>query len=241
MKRCPKCNTVFEDQKRFCGNDGSALVIENPAPPTHETSDDFDDEHVTVIRTEPVNVNFAFPEEIPEAPPLEEDSGPLISLPESIDDSIPLPPKPKSKVLKYALILTSGLFFGGALVLGAVGLGYFYVVSQPTRNSSEANRNKAQENIAPKTANKTSDIKIEVDHSKKNPNADESKLNGSVIKAKVFVRSLPDRTSAKTGLVPQNDRIEIIKRENPTSPWYEIKCEHGVRGWMHGNTIRFIK
>ncbi len=241
MKRCPKCNTVFEDQKRFCGNDGSVLVIENPATQAHETPDDFDDEQVTIVRTEPVNLKFTFPEEIPEAPPLEEDTGPLISLPESSEDSASLPPKPKSKVLKYALIMAIGLFFGGALVLGAVGLGYFYVVNQPTRNSSDSSRDKVQENIAPEKSNKSNDIETEVDHSKKNPNADESKLNGSVIKEKVFVRSLPDRTSAKAGLVPQNDRLEIFKRENPTSPWYEIKCEHGVQGWMHGNTIRFTK
>jgi hypothetical protein len=38
-----------------------------------------------------------------------------------------------------------------------------------------------------------------------------------------------------------NDRIDIIRRENENSPWYQIECEHGTGGWMHGDTIEFTQ
>ena len=237
MKRCPKCNVVFEDEKRFCGTDGSTLVGEPFTLPSDYASQEFDDEQETLIRARPIDLGFS--EDFSEPPPIEEDSIPLVKVEEPPQAPPPSADKPKGKFLKYVAMLIVGLVVGSGLVLGVLGLGYLYLSnqSQPETTSNEKPVNEKDtptETIAPEI-----DVNA-VDHSKRNPNADADKLNGSVIKKKVFVRLKPDRTSAKAGLVPRNDRLNIIKRENDSSPWYQIECEHGVRGWMHGNTIRFI-
>jgi len=230
---------VFEDEKRFCGTDGTTLVGEPFTLPSDYDSQTFDDEQETLIRARPIDLGFS--EEFSEPPPIEEDSIPIIRVDEPAETPQPTPAKPKGKFLKYFAMLVVGLIVGGGLVLGALGLGYFYLSNQSQTETTENPIQTPSKETPSKTPTPAQEIENDVDHSKRNPNADEEKLNGSVIKTKVFVRSKPDRTSAKAGLVPRNDRLEIIKRENDSSPWYEIECEHGVRGWMHGNTIRFTK
>ncbi|NNE99207.1 MAG: SH3 domain-containing protein [Pyrinomonadaceae bacterium] len=238
MKRCPKCNVVFEDEKRFCGKDGTTLVGEPFSLPSNYSSQDFDDEQETLIRARPADMGFS--EDFSEPPPIEEDSIPIIQ----VDEPAKAPPpavKPKGKFVKYLLMLVLGLFVGGVLVLGALGLGYFYLTNQMQKESVENSGGNPEGKDSKPSSTPAPESKMDVDHSKRNPNANEAKLNGSVIRKMVFVRSGPSRSSAKAGIVPRNDRLEIIKRENSTSPWYQVECEHGIRGWMHGNTIRFTK
>lgn len=230
---------VFEDEKRFCGTDGTTLVGEPFSLPSNYQSQDIDDEQETLIRARPIDLGFS--EEFSEPPPIGEDSIPLIQVDEPDQAPPPKPQKPKGKFLKYFAMLMVGLLVGGGFVLGALGLGYFYISNQPQNESTQNPGETPRSEDPSKSSTPSKEIVNDVDHSNRNPNADEEKLNGSVIRAKVFVRSRPDRTSAKAGMVPRNDRLEIIKREDDSSPWYEIKCEHGVRGFMHGNTIRFTK
>lgn len=240
MKRCPKCNVVFEDEKRFCGTDGTTLVGEPFSLPSDYTSQNFDDEQETLIRVRPSDLGFD--EDFSAPPPIEEDSIPLIKVEEEVEPPPVVSEKPKGKFLKYFAILLIGLVFGGGLVLGVLGLGYFYLNNQAQTETTETGESTTNNEEPTKTTTPEIEIDINaIDHSKRNPNAHVEKLNGSVIKKKVFVRSKPDRNSAKAGIVPKNDRLLIIKRENDSSPWYQIECEHGVRGWMHGNTIRFTK
>ena len=60
MKKCPQCNNVYTDETQFCLNDGAALVEENFAMPT-ETNVEED----TIIRHDPIVIDFAQPNNVP--------------------------------------------------------------------------------------------------------------------------------------------------------------------------------
>jgi hypothetical protein len=80
-------------------------------------------------------------------------------------------------------------------------------------------------------------------HSKKYANMarePDSRFNGRVIMANAYIRSQPDMTpDSEIEILPYEERINIVRRKSPNSPWYYITCEHGVSGWMHGDMIEF--
>ena len=123
MKRCPKCNVVFEDEKRFCGTDGTTLVGEPFTLPSDYDSQTFDDEQETLIRARPIDLGFS--EEFSEPPPVEETSIPIIPVDEPSENPLPAPAKPKGKFLTYFAMLIVGLVVGGGLVLGRSWIGIF--------------------------------------------------------------------------------------------------------------------
>ena len=236
MKRCPKCDSIFEGEKRFCPEDGTALIEElTEIPSDYPAELDEDGEFKTVVRSRPINYDIPdFPADQPqhhEAPPKE--------VVEAMAEPSPPPPTPKKsrRGLKIALALFAILFVGGALILGVAAGGYFYLQRQA--EIAKAEKELAEREEAEKRESEAKDVTR--DHTKRNSLADESKLNGKVIRAMVNVRSKPSRSSKRVDTIPRNDRLNIIRRESPTSPWYEIECEHGTKGWMHGNTIAFTR
>ncbi len=217
MKRCPQCNSVFTDENKFCLNDGANLVEENLTMPS---SVEIGDEP-TVIRTEPIIVDIA--QEIPptvENPPIQE----------TIIVHRPAEEK-RSKTPKYVIFLILGLLIGGGMVLAAFLLaGNFYqnqnsnvAVSYTSENSSVKNAESVKEE-PDKTISEESD-----------------EFNGRVIAINANLRTEPGLYADEVAILPIDEKINIIRRENNNSPWYYVESEGGLNGWIHGNTIEFIK
>ena len=74
---------------------------------------------------------------------------------------------------------------------------------------------------------------------KRDASKSDEDFNGRVIVENANVRSAPSASASQVDILPDGDRITIERRENATSPWYYVTCEHGISGWMHGNTIEF--
>jgi len=76
---------------------------------------------------------------------------------------------------------------------------------------------------------------------KKQSESDDKKYNGRVITLNAYVRSAPDQFAPEVDVLPLDDRLIIGKRASANSPWYRVTCEHGTKGWIHGNTVEFTK
>lgn len=235
MKKCPQCNNVYTDETQYCLNDGAVLVEENfPLPTEIEPEED------TIIRHDPIIVDFARQNDVPTeafnyqtAPP----NQPTIIV------------ERQRNTGKYLLFLIIGLLLGGGLVLATLWL---------TRNFNQAdnaanlkNKNQTEKVIL---SNKTSNSQTNANAAQNNANviesnklhderttADDSEFNGRVITLNAYVRSAPSKNASQITVLPKDDRITIGERENPNSPWYQVTCEHGTSGWMHGDTIEFTK
>lgn len=230
MKRCPQCNSVFEDEMIFCKQDGTLLGQDGFSLPSDFLPNaETETEQETVLRYQPINIDIEKPN-IPQQPqPIEQ---PQVNpyIPNHGNFPPPSSPKQNRGCLKYSVFLLIGLIIGGGIVLAILGFGYFYL--NKSSNANVANNNT---NIATNQNTKTSDNK----HSQPNPNVDEKSLNGRIIRANAILRSTPNSNSKRVDTLPKNDRIEIIQRRSSTSKWYEIECEHGSRGWIDGYTIEF--
>jgi hypothetical protein len=228
MKKCPQCLNLFPDETQYCLNDGQPLISEVLPLPSEVG---YGDEEETIIRHEPIVVDLSAMNAPPPAPPPVENV------------TIIRPVQPKSNVGKYLAFLIIGLLLGGALVLVTLLLTRSFYQNNDSNNAgtiSNLNTNQARNNSTPKDdaspANKQPTINPE--HQKKTDTSDDE-FNGRVITLKAYVRSSPDRNSAQVDVLPINDRLTITSRENPNSPWFFVVCEHGVSGWMHGNTIEY--
>jgi hypothetical protein len=151
----------------------------------------------------------------------------------------PLPPPPvgqfqpaaqsarPNRGIRYLLFLIVGLLIGAGLV-GILAV-IFIMYRAPGAANAPANFN---------TANKGANIPAASEkHLARNNTRKDDEFNGIVNTENGNIRAAPN--SGVQDILPKGDRIEIIERENPTSPWYRVMCEHGVTGWMHGNTIKF--
>lgn len=220
MKRCPQCNSLYEDKIQFCLNDGQPLVNEGFLLPSE------DDDEDTIIRHEPITVNFAEPVETPQV----------------IYQTVPVEVENGSKNRNQLLYLLIGLLAGGGLVLAAV-----FITMNFSRNRETA-ANKPALNVAniqtPKPvispANQNTVVALNI-HEKPNPTASEDELNGRVISQNAYIRSAPNGDASIIETIPIDDRLNISRRAAPNSPWYQVTCEHGTKGWMHGNNIKFTK
>ena len=235
MKRCPQCSTVYTDETQYCLNDGTVLVEENlPLPSESE----FEEE--TIIRHDPIVVDFGTANQPTEQ--FNYQPAPPVNQPTIIVE------RPRNTG-KYLLFLIVGLVLGGGLVLATILVTRNYnqnenaanvktnAKNQPEKVSvsnkignSQTNVNLAQNNVNSIESNKIHD---------KRTLADDDEFNGRVITLNAYVRSAPSKTSSQTAILPKDDRLKIGDRENPNSPWYQVTCEHGVSGWMHGDTIEF--
>jgi hypothetical protein len=212
MKRCPRCNTLYEDSIRYCLNDGSPLVEGSFSLPS-------DDEQETVVRHGPIAVDVMPPGPAPTAPDPGVEAG-----------------KPKRRG-GFGFLL-AGLFIGGGLVLIATLL---VGIAVQLKEESANNKPVSTPTPTPKptpTPTKTPDVALER-HAKPNPNVDPYTLNGRVIMLNAYVHSAPSSDSPIVDTLPIDDRLNIGERAGPNSPWFEVVCEHGTSGWMHGNTIEF--
>ena len=242
MKKCPQCNSVFEDDMRYCKEDGTTLVDEAFSMPSDFTPEDHDDgEQETVMRYKPINFDFPSPSSPPKQPQIQPAQQPQANSYAQNQNNIPpqTPSKSGGGCLKYSLILMLGLLIGGGIALGMVVVGYFYLNNASNENP-DTNKNIIVKNT-PTTEQNNNSKKSGNKHSKSNEDVDESKLNGRVIKRRASLRSSPSRSGRRIDRLPKNDRLEIIKRKSSTSKWYQVECEHGSRGWIDGYSIEFTE
>lgn len=229
MKKCPQCSKVFDDSLSFCTLDGTPLVADNFVPPS-EISDDAEEE--TVIHREPLVIDFSAP------PPTTEQFNYQTPPPQEI--VTPIVVERRGNFWKYLLFMLVGLIFGGSLVLA----GLFLSGKLSTANNSQvAVKNTANnaENRPQKSPTATpTPFPLNSEHLT-HTDEDDEEFNGRVIASSAFVRSAPSKDAAQSDLLPKDDRLKIEKRANENSPWYNITCEHGTNGWMHGDTIEFTK
>jgi hypothetical protein len=225
MKKCPRCNKVFDDALIYCANDGTVLIEENLVLPSE--SSPVDDEE-TLIQRDSITIN------IPNTEKPTEEFNHSISPPDAV---VPVIIEKQRNTGKYLLFLITGLILGGGLVLATFIFAWFLYQDLPLQTDNTANRNSATE--TPDTPQKMPE-KAGEKHEKSTdfPNED---FNGRVITLNAYIRSAPDRGSEETDVLPVNDRLDIVRRENENSPWYFVTCEHGTSGWMHGNTIEFTQ
>jgi len=230
MKKCPQCNTVYGDEVVYCLNDGAALIEDTFSLPP--ASDSIEEE--TVIRHEPIIVDFGASEETP--------GQTTYQVPPTPENIIVIPARTTSNTGRYALFFTLGLLIGGGLVLATILLSRTLYQNENT-NSVKTNQTEKSVKTIPTAENKNENKVGETVSGKhdKATSASDEDFNGRVIVTNARVRSSPSADSSAVETLPMNDRLNIIRRENPNSPWYEIECEHGTSGWMHGNTIEFTK
>ncbi|MEO6589790.1 MAG: SH3 domain-containing protein, partial [Pyrinomonadaceae bacterium] len=141
----------------------------------------------------------------------------------------------------YALFLLVGLLLGGGLVLATLLAARF--INRPTEANisiqTKTGENKTQK--TPEIIERDNDVDKLADelHRKKVASRPDEDFNGRVIVENANVRSAPNANASQIDILPDGDRIEIERRESGGSPWYYVTCEHGISGWMHGNTIEF--
>ena len=129
---------------------------------------------------------------------------------------IPVIVEKKRNTWNYFLVLTIGVILGSVLVAGV-----FIVILSQLRSS---NTEKPSENVQISSGK----------HDSRNNTRKDAEFNGSVLSDSANIRSAPSSTVLDS--LPRNDRLNILERDGA---WYRVICEHGVAGWMHGNTIRF--
>lgn len=237
MKVCPQCNSVFGDDFVYCSNDGSVLTEENLTLPTED-----DDEAQTVIRRkgEPIVVEVDEPSAT-QAETVEMNYG---NLPPT-QSAIVVEKKSNSKF--YALFLVVGLLLGGGLVLATLLAARFMNRPSDPANVLLQNNRRINRNASPTPENTNVERDNEVDkvadqlHTIKDPSKTDGDFNGRVIVENANVRSAPSNNAAQVDILPNGDRLTIERRASETSPWYYVVCEHGISGWMHGNTIEFTR
>lgn len=228
MKRCPQCHSLYEDATQFCLKDGQPLV--GDAPP------DADFEEDTVIRHDPIIVDFNQPETVAYQ------VSPPVNQPTIIVEK-------QRNAGKYLLFLVIGLLLGGGLVLITL-----LIAGNLNRDKTsvkvDAGDNRAERIVS----NQNSSVSINADTIQNNANAVETSpvhagktsaadgdFNGRVITLNAYVRAAPSKSAVENSILPKDDRIKIGARENANSPWFRVTCEHGAAGWMHGDTIEFTE
>jgi hypothetical protein len=234
MKRCPQCNSVFDDALIYCTNDGTPLIEENFVLPSESSPND--DEEITVIHHDPITVDIPA-QTSNQNPPAPTEAFTYQTPPQT--NVVPVViEKPRSS-WKNLLFLLIGLILGGVLVLAAVVVGLFLYQSKQTPAANAANRN-SPVNSAPtaKSSPSPSPVQPSTKHEKRTAKPDDE-FNGRVITANAYVRFLPNKNSTQIDVLPVDDRLNIEERASENSPWYHVTCEHGTTGWMHGNTIEF--
>ena len=155
----------------------------------------------------------------------------------------------KSNSKFYALFLIVGLVLGGGLVLATLLASK--IINRPAETNvsvqTKTNENKAgkqsektPENTNVERDNEVDKIADEI-HSIRDATRLDEDFNGRVIVENANVRSAPSNNATQVDILPNGDRLTIERRASETSPWYYVTCEHGVSGWMHGNTIEFTR
>ncbi|HEY8562240.1 MAG TPA: SH3 domain-containing protein [Pyrinomonadaceae bacterium] len=230
MKRCPQCNSVFDDSLVYCTNDGTPLLEESFVLPSEASPIDAEEE--TVVRQEPITIDIHHHRN-PTAAPTEQFN---YNAPPA-ETIIPVVVEKPRNTGKYLLFLVLGSVLGGALVLAVVlfSMRLSQQNNQPTTTRNSANAEPAATPVRTPTA---TPLVASAKHEKRTDAPDDD-FNGRVISQNAFVRSSPSRSANETDILPVGDRLEIEERAGDNSPWFRVTCEHGTTGWMHGNTIEY--
>lgn len=240
MKKCPQCSQVFENEIAYCSNDGTPLVEEVFTLPS---TGDFDDD--TVVRRSPIVVDLSQPKKAAAYPNINQPP------PTSTADNIIVEVPAKKNSRNAAVYLALGLLLGGILVLGTLILSRNFYSGDANGNSKQIAVNVSAQNAATTktsspenkniSANKNAlDLTANAKHDARTATDDEE-FNGRVIARNAYVRASPAKSAAQTDVLPLGDRISIEQRENESSPWFYVSCEHGTSGWMHGDTIEYTR
>jgi len=56
-----------------------------------------------------------------------------------------------------------------------------------------------------------------------------------------IVRLAPSIDAPEINIVTFNSPIKIGKSAGGNNPWYRVTTASGQTGWMHGNTIEFVR
>ncbi len=232
MKRCPQCNSVFADSLVYCTNDGSPLVEEIFVLPSEASQPDA--EEITVIHHDPITIDI--PNSSAPAVPTEQFN---YQAAPPVETVIPVVIEKRRNTGKYLLFLVLGLVLGGGLVLAAVLFAIYLSLENnpPTTTTNTTAPNSAQ---TPNRTPTATPVTASAKHEKRTDESDDE-FNGRVISKNAYVRSSPNRNSKEIDVLPVDDRLEIEERENEDSPWFRVTCEHGTAGWMHGNTIEYVR
>jgi hypothetical protein len=233
MKRCPQCNSVFDDSLVYCTNDGTPLIEETFVLPSQASPLDAEEE-VTVIHHEPLTIDI--PNAAAASPVVTEQFNNPI---QTADGVIPIVIEKRRNTGKYLLFLILGLILGGGLVTAAVLFSIYLSQNNPpqTANTTIQTPDSTKTPKASPTPTPTP-VTASAKHETRTDAADDA-FNGRVISLNAYVRSSPSRSSKEIDVLPIDDRLEIEERENENSPWFRVTCEHGTSGWMHGNTIEY--
>jgi hypothetical protein len=231
MKRCPECNEVYSEQLQYCLKDGRPLI------PVGAVDDDYD----TVVRPEQVVIDI----EDPARP----------AVPVSPDIIPPQQAEPRAKVNPLA-VLIAGTLIGGLLVLVAV-LAFSLVNRDRSAEPSNQRPNVSLKNSSSPKPTPTDRLPSNADiaaNSAREPPANSTAMNvpdpeslakkgfnGRVIMINAVVRSSPSVDSDEIAILPFDEPVKIGKPATEHSPWFRVTTEDGTTGWMHGNTIEFIK
>src|SRR4051812_37170398 len=107
MKKCPQCNTVYSDEVVYCLNDGTALTEESFSLPSESSQD----EPETLVRNQPIVIDFASQNEQPQPPP----PAPTVNyqIPPAPENVVVVPVSPAATTRNYAIFLILGLLIGG--------------------------------------------------------------------------------------------------------------------------------
>ena len=244
MKQCPQCSEVYTDQLQFCMIDGNPLVkvdADGPAPPAPAIDDDYD----TVVNPERIVIDISEPPPVPE---------PVYT------DALPSQPETGRGRANTIAVLIVGTIIGGLLVLVAILA--FALVFRDRSGAEPANVTERNANIAAvrpsehPTANTQTPASSPKATEKGNSNlmsedteADQARremlakrgFNGRVIKINAIIRSEPSIDSEEVAVLPYDEPVKIGKPAAEHNPWYRVTTSDGTTGWMHGNTIEFIK
>jgi hypothetical protein len=227
MKRCPQCNSVFDDSLDYCTNDGTPLVAETFVLPSEASPLDAAEE-VTVVHHEPIKIEIRH-QKTAEAPA--EQFNYQTPAAETV---IPIVVEKPRGTGKHLLFLAIGLVLGGGLVLA----GILFSIYLSQKDSPPAASNTTVQTATPNRTPTTTPVTASAKHEKRTDAPDDD-FNGRVIRLNAYVRSSPSRGAGEVDVLPVDDRLDIEERENDDSPWYRVTCEHGTTGWMHGNTIEY--
>lgn len=228
MKKCPQCNTVFDDVLIYCTKDGTPLIEENLVLPSELSPDD---EEETLINRDSITINIPDTErpteEFTQIPPTEQ--------------VVPIVVENQRRTGKYLLFLIAGLILGSGLVLGTLVFVRFVYQENTFQNSNVSNRSSVGNSNTDEDNSETQTLPVASEKHSARTDESNDEFNGRVITLNAYIRSAPDGNSSELDILPINDRINIIRREDLNSPWYFVACEHDSSGWMHGNTIEFTR
>lgn len=234
MKRCPQCNSVFDDSLIYCTNDGSVLTPEPFVMPSETSTTADEPEEITVIHREPIAhepITIDIPN--PNPPPIPPEQLNYQTPP--AENVIPIVIEKPRNTAKYMLFLVLGLVLGGGLVLAAILFSMFLSQRDAVQT---ANFPTPIPTTSPAAKTTPTPVTASAKHEKPIAAPDED-FNGRVITLNAYVRSSPSKSARETDVLPVDDRLKIEERAGDNSPWFRVTCEHGTSGWMHGNTIEY--